>query len=81
MCARITQQLSPDRINELYGVRAMPLPADQKPRYNGAPGQDFSACRLEQDGTFERRAVSTRVNSVRNDDLDILTPAPESGLF
>ena len=50
MCGRITQQLSPDRIGELYGVRATPLPADQKPRYNGAPGQDFSAYRIEQDG-------------------------------
>ncbi|MDE0436304.1 MAG: SOS response-associated peptidase family protein, partial [Bryobacterales bacterium] len=50
MCGRITQQLSPDRIGELYGLRAMPLSPDRKPRYNGAPGQDFSACRVEQDG-------------------------------
>lgn len=26
MCGRITQQLSPDQISELYGVRATPLP-------------------------------------------------------
>ena len=40
MCGRITQQLSPDQIGELYGVRATPRPPDQPPRYNGAPGQD-----------------------------------------
>ena len=44
MCARITQQLSPNQIGELHGVRATPLPPDRKPRYNGAPRQDFSAC-------------------------------------
>ena len=33
------------------------------------------------DGPFERRAVSTRVNSVRNDDPDVLTPLSDSGLF
>ncbi|MCY4584467.1 MAG: SOS response-associated peptidase family protein [Bryobacterales bacterium] len=32
------------------------------------------------DGPFERCAVSTRVNSVRNDDPDILTPLSDSGL-
>ena len=53
MCARITQQLSPDRIGDLYGVRATLLPPERPPRYNGAPGQDFSACRVEPDGTHE----------------------------
>ena len=52
MCGRITQQLSPDQIGELYGVRATPQPPDRNPRYNGAPGQDFSACRFEKDGAF-----------------------------
>ena len=33
------------------------------------------------DGPFERLAVSTRVNSVRNDDPNILTPLSDSGLF
>ena len=33
------------------------------------------------DGPFARRAVSTRVNSVRNDDPDVLTPLSDSGLF
>ncbi len=32
-------------------------------------------------GPYERHAVSTRVNSVRNDDPDILVPMTESGLF
>ena len=50
MCGRITQQLSPDQMAELYGVRATPLTSDRPPRYNGAPGQDFSACRVEEHG-------------------------------
>ena len=50
MCGRITQQLSQGQIGELYGVRTTPLPPDQPPRYNGAPGQDFTACRVEQHG-------------------------------
>ena len=91
MCDHITQQLSPDRIGDLYSVRTTLLPPDQPPRYNGAPGQDFSACprdrpaallaRDPHDGTFERRAVNDRVNSVRNDDPDVLTATPECGLF
>ena len=32
-------------------------------------------------GPYEKRAVSTKVNSVRNNDPDILIPAPERGLF
>ena len=32
-------------------------------------------------GPYEKRAVSTRVNSVRNDDPDILTPRSEMELF
>ena len=50
MCGRITQQLSTDQIGELYGVRATPLPPDRLPRYNGAPGQHFIACLVEQHG-------------------------------
>ena len=53
MCGRITQQLSPDQIGELYGVWETPLPPDRPPRYNGAPGQDFTACRVEQHGARE----------------------------
>ena len=36
--------------------------------------------RQTHDGPFERRAVSTRANSVRNDDPDILLAMSESGL-
>ena len=32
-------------------------------------------------GPYERRPVSTRVNSVQNDDPDILLAVPEKGLF
>ena len=32
-------------------------------------------------GPYEKRAVSTKVNSVRNNDPDILAPAPERHLF
>ena len=58
MYTRITQQLSQDQIGDLYGVRATPQPPDRKPRYNGAPGQGFSAFRLRRyllpaDGWFE----------------------------
>ena len=28
----------------------MPLPPDRRPHYNGAPGQEFTACRVEEDG-------------------------------
>ena len=52
MCARITQQLSPNRIGELNGVRTIPLSPDQPPRYNGAPGEDFSVCRFEEHGAY-----------------------------
>ena len=50
MCGRITQQLSQDQMAEMYGVRASPPPPNQPPRYNGAPGQHFTACRLEPHG-------------------------------
>ena len=33
------------------------------------------------DGPFERRAVSNRVNRVRNGDPDVLTPLSESEMF
>ena len=37
--------------------------------------------RESHDGPFERRAVSNRVNSTRNDDPDILLPVSESRVF
>ena len=35
----------------MYSLRGTPLPPDRPPRYNDAPGQDFTACRVEEDGT------------------------------
>ncbi len=69
MCVRITQQLSPDQTGDLYGVRGTTLPAL------------LELAREPHDGPFERCAVSARVNSVRNDDPDVLTPLPDSGLI
>ncbi len=51
MCGQITQKPSPDQIGNLYGVQATPLPLNRPPRYNGAPGQDLTACRVEQHGS------------------------------
>ena len=50
MCACFTQQLSSEEICDLYSVRDTPLPPHRRTRYNGAPGQDLSTCRLDQDG-------------------------------
>ena len=41
----------PIRFATLYSLRGTRLPPDRPPRYNGAPGQDFTACRVEEDGT------------------------------
>ena len=41
----------------------------------------FELLREPHAGPYERRAVSTRVNSIGNDDADILTPVSEKGLF
>ena len=46
MCGRFTVQLSPDEIGNLYDAPQPTLP----PRYNGAPTQDFAACRLDEAG-------------------------------
>ena len=51
MCGRITQQQPSDQICDLYTLRGTPLPPDRPPRYNGAPGQDFTACRVDEDGS------------------------------
>ena len=51
MCDRITQQVPSDQICDLSSLQGTPLPPDRQPRYNGAPGQNFTACRVEEDGT------------------------------
>ena len=50
MCGRFTQQLPTEEICDLYSVRGTPLGPHQRARYNGAPGQDFIACRVDEDG-------------------------------
>ena len=50
MCGRFTQQLTWRQIHDLYRVMGPSLSLNLQPRYNGAPGQDFAACRLEEDG-------------------------------
>ena len=39
-----------EQIGDLYSVRGTPLPPNRRARYNGAPGQGFAACRLDEDG-------------------------------
>ncbi len=50
MCGRFTQQLTWHQIHQLYSLRGPELPLNLQPRYNGAPSQDFAACRLDEDG-------------------------------
>ena len=55
MCGRFTVRLSPDEIGNLYDATQPTLPLDLPPRYNGAPTQDFAACRLDESG---RRVIA-----------------------
>ena len=57
MCGRFTQQLAEGEMHDLYGLTPPALPLDLPPRYNGAPTQDFAACRLDDTG----RRVITRL--------------------
>ena len=57
MCGRFTQQLTGGEIHDLYGATQPTLPMELPPRYNGAPTQDFAACRLDETG----RRVVTRL--------------------
>ncbi len=50
MCGRFTQQLNWRQTCSLYRLTE-PQPAlNLQPRYNGAPTQDFAACRLDEAG-------------------------------
>ena len=55
MYGRFTVQLSPDEIGNLYDAAQPALPLDLPRRYNGAPTQDFAACRLDESG---RRVIA-----------------------
>ena len=50
MCGRFTQKLTWRQIHDLYSLRGPSLPLNLQPHYNGAPAQDFAACRLDEDG-------------------------------
>ena len=50
MCGRFTQKLTWPEIHDLYSLTAPSLPLNPQPRYNGAPEQEFVACRLDVDG-------------------------------
>lgn len=55
MCGRFTQQLTEGEIHGLYGLAEPTPPLELPSRYNGAPTQDFAACRLDERG---RRAIT-----------------------
>ena len=55
MCGRFTVQLTGGQIHELYDVPQQELPMELPLRYNGAPTQEFAACRMDDDG---RRVVA-----------------------
>ena len=57
MCGRFTQYLSWREIHELYSLTGAAA-LNVQPRYNGAPTQDFVACRL--DATGNRGAAKLR---------------------
>ena len=50
MCGRFTQQLSWHQIRDLYGLAGLAPPWSPQVRYNGAPTQDFVACRFDEVG-------------------------------
>lgn len=56
MCGRFTVQLTGGEIHELYDVAQPQLPMELPLRYNGAPTQEFAACRLDEEG---RRVVTS----------------------
>ena len=50
MCGRFSQQLVWEQISDLYDLPDSTQRIDSQPRYNGAPTQDFSLCRLDEGG-------------------------------
>ncbi len=55
MCGRFTQQLSWQELHHLYSLSGEAPLLNSRPRYNGAPTQDFAVCRLDGTG---RRAIA-----------------------
>ena len=54
MCGRFTQMMSWSQVHDLYHYQEPAAPLSLTARYNGAPTQDFAACRLDEAG---RRTV------------------------
>ncbi len=50
MCGRFTQKLTWHEIHDLYSLKEPALRLNLQAHYNGAPAQDFAACRLDEDG-------------------------------
>ena len=57
MCGRFTVQLTGGEIHDLYDAMQPALLLALPPRYNGAPSQEFAACRLDENG----RRIITRL--------------------
>ena len=47
---RFTQKLTWRQICDLYSLRGTGPPLNLQPHFSGAPGQDFAACQLDEDG-------------------------------
>ena len=58
MCGRFTQLLTWRQIHDLYRLTGPALPQNPQPRHNGAPTQDFAACRLDE--TSSRTSATLR---------------------
>ena len=50
MCGRFTQKLTYRQIHDGYSLKAPAVPLNLQTHYNGAPAQDFAACRRDEDG-------------------------------
>ena len=50
MCGRFTQKLTWRELHDLYRLLLDAPPDNLRPRWNGAPTQDFAVCRLGQGG-------------------------------
>ena len=50
MCGRFTQKLTWTEVHRLYRLLLDAPPDNMRPRWNGAPTQDFAVCRLGRDG-------------------------------
>ena len=47
MCGRLTQKMTWRELHGLYGLLDDAPPGNMRPRFNGAPTQDFAVCRAE----------------------------------